>query len=81
MSGLRLKTFVEPSHVSLELQFENWAKSLPDRVIVVETHLVYSAALQKFVMSVIYDPKAGKTNERKSEEHKSKDDPNGVPAV
>jgi hypothetical protein len=54
MSDFRLKTFVEPSHVNLEKQFEAWSKALHNKSEVIKTSLIYSSSLQKFVMSVVY---------------------------
>jgi len=50
----QLKTFVNPNHKVLETDFNLWTDSLKNRPVVVNSTLTYSAALQKFVLAVIY---------------------------
>ncbi len=55
MTQPRLKTFVDPSHVTLETLFNSWTEEFDaGKLHVIKTNLVYSSALQKFVLSVIY---------------------------
>ncbi len=54
MTPPKLKTFVDPSNVDLEKRFDAWSADQQELINIIETHLMYSAALQKFVMSVIY---------------------------
>ena len=50
----KLKTFVDPSNVALENAFNEWAATLGNKIEVIETSLTYSAALQKFIVAVVY---------------------------
>ncbi len=50
----RLKTFTNPNHRALEDEFNLWSTSFSGPINVMDTSMTYSAALQKFVMSVVY---------------------------
>ena len=50
----RLKTFVNPSHKALEDEFNNWNESQVVTLTIINTSMVYSSSLQKFVFSVVY---------------------------
>ncbi len=49
-----LKTFVNPNHKALEEEFNLWSRAFEGPIRVEDTSMVYSAALQKFVLSVVY---------------------------
>lgn len=50
----KLKTFVNPSHVDLEKDFNAWSTALAGEIRVVNTTMSYSAALQKYVLALVY---------------------------
>lgn len=58
MQQPRLKTFITNSHVELEEKFNIWSKEQEVLFEVVETSLVYSPALQKYILSVVYQDRA-----------------------
>lgn len=58
MEQPRLKTFVTSSHIELETLFNKWSQGEEALFEVVVTSLVYSAALQKYVFSVVYQDRA-----------------------
>ncbi len=56
MARPKLKSSVDPSHVALDAAFNTWAESLGMEIDILESHMVYSQALQKYVFSVVYAP-------------------------
>lgn len=54
MKQPKLKTFVAPHQVELEGQFNRWSEEYEDGLEIMNSTLVYSSALQKYVFSVLY---------------------------
>jgi hypothetical protein len=51
----KIKTFTNPNHKVMELDFNMWASDHATPIEVVNTTLTYSASLQKFILAVVYE--------------------------
>ena len=54
MEQPRLKTFVNPSHTGLEEEFNAWSSEEQKPITVVSADTIYSQALQKYILTVVY---------------------------
>lgn len=60
MSHPKMKTFINPSQVAIAEEFNKWSeaeyKDLPEghTLVILNTEILFSPALQKFVVAVIY---------------------------
>lgn len=50
----RMKTFTNPNHKVLEMDFNMWSTDHEGPFDVVNTTLTYSSSLQKFILAVVY---------------------------